>query len=468
MRRSGLRSGGVMAAAAVVAAALLAGCGTAGPPTTLAALEAAGPAAREKWGPQKTALHNLRRVQDERLDPASRIASLSVVVHEVGPHPWYLSELATILTAGRAPQPVRQAVLGLLAIQDDPQAEPHVLAALRESVPGGFQQALLDWLTRHPHPAWLSDVVCLWSQADPSDDATEVRFRRAVETMSGRTWSQALLDGLNRPGFTARRSALDVLASRLAPDDLKGRIADLPPWVAAVEALQYCIARAGYLPSSEDLLAVVETYAARRDRLDAAIAVAGEWAAAGPYAFTIGDVHLLAGLANDETLRSGRRGPLLSRLDAELRAQARRGSAGVGGQSTPLEDLSTATLVRLCLLNAMLDRPGVAGALGRRCLSQGPAWGGLIVLDDGVARPRLYESASPAAEAYQPSGLMCQDARFCLAHLHGGPAAAGFDRLGTPGLAVWPAGAGRLAAVYYEGDGTRVPLGVFPMGAPTD
>ena len=456
-----------IAALAVGVLTAFAGCGSLSrPPTTVAAVERAGASGRQTYQPERIALYNLRRVQDERLDAAARIASLSVVLHEVGAHPWYLSELATVLTAGRAPAPVRRAVLGVLAAQDDPQAEPFVLQTLCAGEGGAFQQGLLDWLTRHPHPAWLADVVCLWSRSDLSDDATEVRFRRAVETMSGRTWSQALLDGLNRPDFTARSSALAVLGARIDREDLKRRIAAVEPRVVAVEALRYYITRGDYLPSGAELLTAVETYVARREQLDAALDVAGAWTAAGGYTFALGDVHLLAGLADDEALRSGRRGPLLSRLGGRLRLQARRAAVPVAGAgaATPLEKLSTAAMVRLCLLGAMLERPGLAGGLARRCRPDGGAWGGLVVLDDGAAAVRLYASASPAgAGPYEPSALMVQDARFALAHLHGRPAAAALDRLGTPGVELWIAGPGQLAAVYHEGDGTRVPLGVFAV-----
>ncbi|MFW6146025.1 MAG: hypothetical protein ACOC7R_01675, partial [Planctomycetota bacterium] len=75
--------------------------------------------------------------------------------------------------------------------------------------------------------------------------------------------------------------------------------------------------------------------------------------------------------------------------------------------------------------------------------------------------------------AWQPSGLMLQDARSALACIHGRAAAEpppavlpdtvrdSLDRLGTPGVAVWPAAGGHLAAVYYQRDGSWVPLGVF-------
>ncbi|MFW6146410.1 MAG: hypothetical protein ACOC7R_03655, partial [Planctomycetota bacterium] len=388
------RHGGAVATTVVGMLTVLAGCiRPARPPVTPAAMEQAGPAARRRWGKEKIALYNLRRVQDERLDPAARLASLAVVLDEVGADPWYLSELATILSAGRAPAPVRRAVLGVLAAQDDPQAEPYVLDALGASEPGVVQGALLDWLTRHPHRTWLADVVCRWARADGADDAAEERFRRAVETMSARAWSEALLDGLNRPGFTARRSALAVLESRLDDDVLKRRIASLEPRTTAVEALQYLLAEADYLPSADDLLTTVETYVARREQLDDALEVARAWTAAGDYTFSLRDVHLLAGLADaDEALRSGRRGPLLSRLDARLRARARRAAVPIAdaGAATPLETLSTAALVRLDLLGAMLERRRIAGGLARRCRRAGASWGGLVVLDGGGATPRLY------------------------------------------------------------------------------
>jgi len=365
-------------------------------------------------------------------------------------------------------------VLAVLISQDDPRAEPYVQEALRAAEGGLFQQALLDWLTRHPHRPWLADVVCLWARADGSEEATETRFRRTVETLSARPWSDALLAGLNDPDFTARRSALAVLAARLDHDVLARRIAALPSQTVAVEAMQYTLGRIDYLPAADELLAVVEAYVARRDRLDAALAVAEAWTAAGEYTFTIRDMHLLAGLT-DETLRRGRREPLLSRLDAQLRVQTRRAAAPIGDAvaATPLSALSTAALVRLHLLSGMLERGDLAAALARRCRRQGASWGGLVFLDDGAATTHLYAPASPADGPWQPSGRMLQDARFAVACIHGRPADTAppsvipdavrhsLDRLGTPAVAVWLAAPGQLAAVYYDRDGTWVPLGAF-------
>jgi len=85
----GHRRGGAVAALAVGVLGALGGCEIAAqPPTTPAALARSGPVARERWGREKIALYNLRRVQDERLDAAARIASLAVVLDEVGPDPW--------------------------------------------------------------------------------------------------------------------------------------------------------------------------------------------------------------------------------------------------------------------------------------------------------------------------------------------------------------------------------------------
>jgi len=452
----------------LVATVALAGCGaiSGDPPETMRELRTGAGG----YGREEVATHNLLRVVDGTLTDDERIGSLSVVVHLAGTDPAYLSQLASLLELSSTSPAVHRAVLGVLARRDYPGVDPHVQAALPRARSDAERRTLLDWAARHRRPETLSAVVRLWARANPSDAATEDRFRRAVESIAGRTWSEALLEGLNRPLFKGRRSALYVLTARLSRPELARRIQSVDARVIATEALQYCLREADYLPDAADLLAVVEAYAGRRPQLDAAIAVSRQWGEACGYRFTIGDMHLLAGLAAGDLQRPDR-ADLLATVGERLRRRNRRADAAAlrasGLDATPLERLSTASLVRVRLLGEMMDdsqaRRGIAVAMGGA-----DRWGGLVFLQEGRARPRLYQSTGDDGGGYQPSDMMVQDARCCLAHIHGGAAAgptagdvARAQRLGAPGLVVAQTAGGQLAAVYYEDDDVVVPLGVF-------
>lgn len=458
-------------------------------PTTLEAYRAHRQTTTNGYPDQSIALQNLQRVLDPDLPADQRIASLVLVVHLDGDNPAHHPALATVLDRGKStPEPVRMAVLQFLVRKDYSNIAPHVVAGLTRAQSEEEREALVDWLTRHPQTEVLAEVVKLWAQADPQDAETEQRYRRAVETMAGRTWSDALLDGLNQQGFFARGSAMKILASRVPPAELRRRLAAMNPRSTAVLATQFYLTRADYLPTSPyELLAAVMTYSRHRQdgRLTDALEQARQWRQSFAYRFHIRDFHLLSRLkADHSSILPGER-ELVRILADRLasRSHLRPGGALPGGAKAIAQRLRTldiADLTAAYLVDEMLSRQDMQLQLTNMAINdradQTSAWGGLITYREGQAVPQLYSPRTLGDDVlHSPSPLLQMDAIDALAYFHnrfGDAAAQGaFPTSREMQLArelpirhVLLTGAGEeyFSAVVYDSNGMMLSLGLFP------
>ena len=453
---------------------------------TLDELHVRGGGRPELFTPAETLEYNLRRVADDGLSDGDRIASLSVVLTVGGRRTIVSTRLADMLASPGGSPVVRQVLLHVLAQRDYPDLAPHVAMALPTTEPGRLQQALLDWLTRHRQPKLLAAIVRLWAAADPTDEAGENRYRRLVETTAGRTWSDVLADGLNRPSFLAKGSALGLLANRLSGEQLRRRLLAIEPESVAVEALQFYCQRLDYIPDRGDLLAAVTAFCHRRDLLEQAIPLADRWRAESGYVFDVGDLHLLSRVGSDPNRSIRPREKLLASLADRLNRRTYGWTAGVAGPAgggdptSVLASLSVADLLRLDLLCEMLGSPHTRRLLrttARRDRDDRTSqWGGLIVYLDGHAQGRLYlPGAAGDDQAYRPNERMVQEAADCVTMFHCrfdrayrgsdlGPTEADFDRLrslSVRGVILTAISEDHFAAVFYTPDGVVIPLGAF-------
>lgn len=432
-------------------------------------------------------LHNLRRVLDNDLSAEARIASMAVLVRLDGDNSAHDGPLAMVLADETSPPRVRMAVLQLLVRKDYPSLATHVVRALPTTRDERMRRALLDWLTRHPRPEVLAEVVRLWAAADPTDEVAENRYRRVAETTARQTWSGALLSALNKPSFLARGSALELLARRLPKAELNRRLLAFRPRTPAVLALQYYIRRMDYIPQARDqLLPAVLVFRTKKLALADAAKLAATWSATTGYRFHIRDFHLLSQLHRDPMRRLPGRVALLDDLIGQLRRQQPADQAvspTLPDLRTRLTSLSMADLVRLHLLNEMLNRRRVQAALRvmaeRDREDQTTQWGGLVFYDNGRANARLYPPGGHRGDhIYLPGEPMAYDAADSLAHFHAhfakdhphGPPGPTDDELhhlrslNTRGLLLTSLSDRRFNAIYYGDDRTLINLGDFPFG----
>ncbi len=488
------RGGGLWVAALWIAGLIgLTGCVALDvePPSTPAELTAQVKADPNAFTDHTTILHNLQRTLDPDLPVDQRIRSLKVVEllddHNAAHH----KQLASLLSTEGTPPALRLAVLEMLVRADYLALGPHVVAALPYSADPGLRQALLDWLARHRQPGVLADVLKLWASDDPDDPPSEGRYRRVVETITGRTWPDALLEALNRPVFSARGSAVELLASRVPVGDLQGRLMALKPRTPAVLALQYYVRDLRYVPASrEELLFAVMVYMGHRRQLGAAVELAGKWTKQYGYRFAIRDFHLLSRLSSDPTWSRPDRPGLIVKLAerfASRRASAADPSAGGTGSVTAtgiikqLAALSMSDLVRLAMIDKMLGRQRVQRAIrimaGRDRQDRSSQWGGLIFYENGRADARLYPPGTTGDDRRYAAGKrMFQDATDSLAHFQGhfwtannaaaiAPSDAdllGARKLHVPGVILTSLTATSFNAVYYDTQGIRVNMGGYP------
>ncbi len=425
-------------------------------------------------------LHNLSRALDTALSESERTDSLEVFARLAGDDPAYHEQLASVLPDPKSPNRLRLAVLQMLARADYPGLGPYVAKALPVSDNRALRQALLDWLTRHPTPEIMAEVVRLWAADNPADKLAEQRYRRVVETMVGRTWPDALLEGLNKPTYFARGSAIELLSTRLPQAELRERIGALEARTAAVRALQYYAKRLNYIPARRsELFAAVVIFVNHRSRLDAAAKLADRWAGDHGDPFRICDFHLLSCLAADEDAKLATPADLTAGM-ADGIAKRRNDPGAAGEIRRQLEALYAADVVRLYLIAAMLQDPAVSAAVGQiarrdRKLTSS-SLGGLIFQKSGEATPRLYAPETVGDDkAYVPSKRMAQDAIDSLAYFHGhfwqienakaiGPGDKDADvaaKLAVPGVVLTNLDAERFNATFYDRDGVRIDLGGF-------
>jgi hypothetical protein len=487
-----------LAPAALAAALLVCGCDlhqVSPVPVTIKQYDEMKAASSQAYPPRTVALHNLQRVLDPQIPEPQRIESLRLVTQLGQDDADIRGQLAGILSDPTTSDTLRQAVLEVLLRGDQPGLAAYVVKILPKLDPASpLKKQVLEWMTRHPSPEVLSELVKLWAQEKSTTSPDEPRYRQVVEALSGKKWEQAVLNGLNSEAFTSRGSALEVLAARMTPQKLRQSVLALHPLTDAVIAMQVFLSRFDYLPTNRDaLLGCVWLNKTKHPLVDDAARLASDWQQDYGYSFEIWDFHLLSRLARDPLRRNFRKTQLILELAQSLlkRPHAARAIPRAVGPydfsdrfSKHVDSLSMADLWRLMLLNEMLSRPRVQAAL--KIMAEGDrndtrsAWGGLIFYESGQAEARLYPPsyASGASDMlYVPTEEAVRDGRDALCRFHGhfealdnaarsGPTTEELQdaRQGAyPGLVITSLSKDSFCAHYYNPQGIVISLGKFPF-----
>ncbi len=430
------------------------------------------------------ALHNVRRVLSTSLPGEQRIASMRVVETLAVEVPEAQAALAAVLADETAPQELRNDVLEFLAKRHHPGLARHVAEALPHAGDPGIRAAILQWLEENPSPTVLVEVVKLWAGHDKSDEADEQRYRRIVTVITGQPWEQALLERINDEAVFPRGSALAVLSRRVAPADLRKRVAALEARTPAVRAMQRMAEQFGTLPrNGQELLTLVVVLKKGPDRLSGAGALAWDWRRRHGYRFNIGDLHLLERMSADP-LRDTKlsREQLVLEISRAI-AGRRNGPKATGPEEfeTQAAVLSMADLWNLFLLNESLSRRSTQLALritaSEDRVDRTTRFGGLVTYEHGMAAPTLYlPGARRGDDQYVPSRRFLSDAMsslcFFVGHFRRGDALrvgpnrselalAGRHNLHGVILTALPGDV--LNATYFTPRGTRVDLGDFTV-----
>jgi len=465
------------------------------PPASLREYEQAQAASTHPYPDRTIVLHNVRRVLDPQLGESERVESLGVVARLGQGNAEVQDQIATLLTDDSCPEALRSGVADILLKSDHPGAAAHVLKtlpALRTDSP--MKQHLLDWLSRHPTPAVLAEVVKLWGQEESTTSIDEPRYRQVVERLTGKAWDQALLDALNTRGFRARGSAMAVLSARRPRADLVRRIGALSAKTDAVAVMQYYLQVFDYLPTSgRSMLQCVWVYAKDPSGFDGASKLASAWRTSYDYRFDVRDFHLVSRLSRDPLRKNHQRSELILRLARSLlkRRHVRRKVAQPVGLydfsdqfGKHVESLTMADLWNLVLLDEMLARPRVRSALQVVCerdrADTRSAWGGLVFYEAGQAEAKLYPPSydyAPSDQTYRPTLQATQDGRVALCRFHGhfekvdntdraGPTAEELQAIrqeNVYGLVLTRLAEGAFCAHYYNPKGIVISLGSFPF-----
>lgn len=465
------------------------------PPASIAEHSQMGVAGQLSYPRRTVELYNIQRVLDSDLNSEKRIESLRLLDRlEVNKRD-VNEQLAGVLAADNAPETVRRAVLEYLLERDYPGLARFVVGAF--SNPQGrteLREPILDWLTRHPTPEVLGEVVKMWAR-EPADGSGEQRFRQVVERISGRHWRDALMASLSARDFSARGSALEVLRARVDEPTLRRLILSANPGSGAVAALQTFIRRFDYLPDERESLLTIATHTAHRsDRIDAASRLYRQWAQQHDYSFQLRDFHLLCELSRDPLRSDLARTQLVLEVGRSVNSRehisytGRRGGSGdqyADNFWVQADNLSIPDLWRLHLLSEMLSRPRIRLALRRMArldrTDQLRAWGGLVFYENGQAEAKLYPGGENPATPwrYVPSPEMLADARDSLSRFH-----AHFDRVDNAGragpdsmelrqakednydaLVLTSLDEDHFCAHYYNAEGRVVSLGIFRYGS---
>ena len=465
------------------------------PPRSIAEYQGSG----QVYPTQTVVLHNLQRAMDRDLSPTERVNSLQLVAHVGSGDPSVLGQLATVLSEADAPSDLRRSALELLLKNDYPGLAAHVVKVLPFlSQQSALREAALEWLGRHPEPEALAEVIKLWAQERSPDGPNDDRFRQIVQRMSGKPWDDALLEGLNRPEFFARGSAMEILSRRLSESTLRPRISALPARTEAVSTLQAFLEKFDYMPvNGTEFLASVLIYKTQEGLLDDAAKLNSKWRADYGYKFNIRDFHLLSRMAGDPLRTDLRRTQLILELaQAFVKREHppyRRRTGGLQPQrdnfQKQAENLSMSDLWNLYLLDVMLSRPRMQIALRvmaeRDREDRASAWGGLVFYKNGQAEPKLYPPSTEAGEndlVYVPSALAVRHGRDALCRFY-----AHFDQADNvaragPGaeelrdaamnnyyaLVLTSINENTFCAHYCNPEGTVVSLGAFAFGRYSD
>ncbi|HQL73589.1 MAG TPA: hypothetical protein PLD58_10435 [Phycisphaerae bacterium] len=447
---------------------------------------------RLNYPTQVVVAHNLQRALNRTVGGPERVKSLELVAHLAGRDPAILAQLADVLTQTDAPPGVREAALNILLKNDYPNLAGY-LARVLPYLSGNdkLRQTALDWLTRHPLPDALADVVRIWAEEGGANSPNEQRYRQILRQISGKEWDQVVMDELGNPAFTASSAAYDILVRRLSEQDLRTRVLATTARSDAVQVLQALIGHFDYLPATgAELSTASVVLRAHAAEVEDAARLAAAWRRSGNYRFNIRDFHLLSCLARDPLRTEMSREQLVAHLSQAL---VRREHVPVRrSQQVVVTDfdrqapqLGMADLWNLYLLDELLRKPHVQTGMGvmaeRDRADRARAWGGLIFYRNGHAEPQLYEPSKALGEndlRYAPTLDVLRLARdsLCLFHAHF-EKAQNLDRVGPTaqeqadlkadnlyGLLVTSVSTGSFIGHYYNPQGQVVSLGIFPYG----
>lgn len=466
-------------------------------PVTVAEYDAVQKSDPQKYSQQVLLLQNLSRVLDPDLQAASRVASFELVVKLGGDDPKVRADLASVLTQPRTPPEVHQAVLSFLLKNDYPDLARYVVAAMTNLTKySTLHQSILDWLTKHPTPVVLSELVKLWAGENPSGP-NEARYREAVAKITGKPWDESLIACINTPGFLAAPSALAVLTKRMPEAELRKRLGTAKPQTEAMSAIETSLSKFEYLPASAtDAQTIVAFYDQHRTMVDDAARLADSWRGDYGYQFNPRDLHLISRMSQDPLRTNLRRTQLIQQIGSATNSRkhiARPAGSGEDRFWQKVDSLTIADLWNLYLLNDFLVRPRTQMAVWvlseKDREDRTAAWGGLMFYRAGQAEATVYPSLeqpdlgdlayTPAPSGKGPDGeydfFALQRDSLCrfICHFEKTENSA---RVGpTPqelkdsnqgnyyGLILTTVSADSFAAHYFNPQGTVISLGVFPL-----
>ncbi len=458
------------------------------PPQTVAEFLQHQRAGDQDFTPNMIALHNAHRILNDGLAANDRLESLRVLERvDVAGEQTYPT-LATVLTQRQTPPEVRRQVLAFLAERNCPSLGEHIANVLPQADDPQLRSALLKWLTKHPARVSLASLVKLWAAEKPISDESEIRYRQLVERTSGKSWPDALLDGLNTREFFARGSAIEILSSRLEADRLRQKISALQPHTQAVGVLKYFSEHFEYTPKTRrELLSAVILHRKGAARLATAERVVNRWRKAYDYRFNIHDFHLVSRLAGDPLRKPMSRAQMILEISQGIikRRAARHKRLFRRGRlvdfASQTESLSIADLWNLVLISEMLDRPRFRRMLrvtARRDMAERlTRCGGLIRYEQGRAEAKIYlPAAKRGDDRYIPTRRMLKDTLDSLCYFVGhfskvvenvsiiGPGEkelAFAAKYNICGVVFTTLSGGRLNVTYFTPEGIVVDLGNF-------
>lgn len=432
--------------------------------------------------------HNIQRILDGGRPVEERVESLKLVDYLGGEDPEARSSIALVLAEPKAPSQLHQRALTFLMKRGSPDLARHLMKAW-STMSSDNRQAALKWLSQHPDPRVLAEIVKLWAKEPSPTGAAEPRFRLVVKKIAGKIWDQALLDALNTSTFFARGSAIEILSKRLSTEHLCSRISRMTAKTPPMVTLKYFIDRFGYLPRNRNqLVSAVTVWQTRQDMLPYAERLCNDWQRNEQYEFNIRDFHLLSRLARDPLRGKLDRRQLTDKLSELLdrRQHALNGRVVVRGNFRWLAGKLTMTdLWNIHLLSEMLSRQRVQLAI--RIMANGDRadkrsrWGGLVFYENGQAEAKLYAPDRSAGEndmAYVPTKRLIGDGRDSMCRF-----VAHFEKISNISLAgptrnellearsqdyyalvLTSTSERRFSAHYYNPRGQVVSLGLLPFG----
>ena len=442
--------------------------------------------ARQSYPPYTVLQYILHRAVDGDLPVRERVESLRLADHLGSEDPQVRAVIASIMSEPKTPIQLHRAALAYLMNRNYPDLAGHLMKAWPTlSTDKQLLNSALTWLTNHPDPRVLAEVVKLWARQRKVTGPDESRFRLLVEKMSKKPWHEALLDGLNASAFFARGSAVEVLARRLTEDEFHMRLSRITPNTRAMSALRMFSDRFAYLPKNRsELLSMVIVSQSKPYVLNDTELLSEKWRKDENYRFNIRDFHLLSNLARDGLRKQYAREQLIGKISRSLlsRKHALNGRiARAGNFGLVSHKLSLADMWNVYLLSEMLARPRVQTQIGITAagdrIDRQSQWGGLIVYKNGRAEAHLYRPGRKADDQdYISSKELARKSRFSLCRFVGhfeklenvsraGPTMAEMmdaRNKNYNGLVLTTISGNLFAAHYYNPAGRIVSLGLFP------